>query len=76
MKKFNLIENYHLSSINERKFPILFFSSLTTGLGILILKSNIVNLLAFSYFGGTMALVIVYLLLFGKIKTSLHHYKL
>ena len=72
LKKLNLIENYHLSSIDERKFPILFFASLTTGLGIFILKSNIINLLAFSYFGGTLALVIVYLLLFGKIKASLH----
>jgi len=67
-----LIENYQLSSINERKFPILFFTTLTIVLGKLLLKSNIVDLLAFSFFGCALALGIVFILLFIKIKTSLH----
>jgi hypothetical protein len=67
-----LIENYHLSSINERKFPIFFFTALTLFLGIRLLKFNVVDLLAFSFFGCALALSISFILLFIKIKTSLH----
>ena len=72
LKKVKLIENYQLESVNERKFPVLFFTSLTLVLGYILLKFNIVNLLAFSFFGCALALGIVYILLFFKIKTSLH----
>ena len=72
LKKVKLIKNYQLSSINERKFPILFFTSLTLFLGIRLLKFNVVDLLAFSFFGCALALSISFILLFIKIKTSLH----
>lgn len=72
LKKVKLIENYHLSSINERKFPIFFFTALTLFLGIRLLKFNVVDLLAFSFFGCALALSISFILLFIKIKTSLH----
>jgi len=72
LKKVKLIESYHLSSIDERKFPILFFAILSLLLGNLLLKANIINLLALSFFGITLASGIVYILFFGKIKTSLH----
>ena len=72
LKKVKLIENFQLESVNERKFPILFIAATTLGLGLLLLKSNIVDLLALSFFGCTLSLIIVYILLFIKIKTSLH----
>ena len=72
LKKVKLIKNYQLSSINDRKFPILFFTSLTLFLGIRLLKFNVVDLLAFSFFGCALALSISFILLFIKIKTSLH----
>ena len=72
LKKVKLIKNYQLSSINERKFPIFFFTILTLVLGIRFLKFNIVDLLAFSFFGCALALSISFILLFIKIKTSLH----
>jgi hypothetical protein len=72
LKKVKLIESYHLKSINERKFPILFFAILSLLLGKLLLKSNIVDVLALSFFGVTLALGIVYILFFVKTKTSLH----
>ena len=72
LKKVKLIENYHLSNIEERKFPILFFTTLTLVLGIRLLQFNVVDLLAFSFFGCALALSIVFVLLFIKIKTSLH----
>ncbi len=72
LKKATLIDSYLLVSINERKFPILFLAILSLLLGKLLLKANIIDLLAFSFFGCTLALSIVYLLFFNKIKTSLH----
>ena len=72
LKKVKLIESYQLSIINDRKFPILFFTSLTLVLGIRLLKFNVVDLLAFSFFGCALALGIVFVLLFFKTKTSLH----
>ena len=72
LKKVKLIENYQLSSINERKFPIFFFTSVTLFLGIRLLKFDIIDLLAFSFFGCALALSISFILLFIKIKTSLH----
>ena len=72
LKKVNLIKNYQLTSINERKFPIFFFTSLTLVLGIWLLKFTVVDLLAFSFFGCALALSISFILLFIKIKASLH----
>jgi hypothetical protein len=72
LKKIKLIESYHLVSINERKFPILFFAILSFLLGNSILKTAIVDILAFSFHGSTLALGIVYILFFNNIKTSLH----
>ena len=72
LKKIKLIESYHLMSINERKFPILFFAILSFLLGNLILKTDIIDILAFSFHACTLALGIVYILFFNNIKTSLH----
>jgi membrane-associated phospholipid phosphatase len=72
LKKVKLIESYHLATIDERKFPILFFSILTFLLGKLLLKNNIVNVLAFSFFACTLAMAIVYIYFFSAKKISLH----
>ena len=72
LKTVNLIENFHLPTINERKFPILFFAILSFLIGKLLLKTRTADLLALSFFACTLALGIVYTLFLSKIKTSLH----
>ena len=72
LKKLNLIESYQLESIEERKFPILFFIILSFMVGLLLLNIEIVHLLAYSFFGISLALSATYLLFYTKIKTSLH----
>jgi len=72
LKKINLINDYHLSSINERKFPVLFFIMLSFLIGRALIAIHIVDLLAFSFFGVAFALSFTYLLFNLKIKTSLH----
>jgi membrane-associated phospholipid phosphatase len=66
------VESFHLNTIKERKFPILFFIILTVILGFRLSNLKIVDLLAYSFIASTLALVIVYLLFFTKLKTSLH----
>ncbi len=72
LKRVNLIKDYHLRSIDERKFPILFFIMLSFLIGRAMLSIHIADLLAFSFFGVAFALSFTYLLFNIKIKTSLH----
>lgn len=72
LKKVKLIDDYHLKTINERKFPILFFIMLSFLIGRALIGIGIVDLLAFSFFGVAFALSFTYLLFNIQIKTSLH----
>ena len=51
LKRINLINDYHLRSIDERKFPILFFIMLSFLIGRAMTSIQIADLLAFSFFG-------------------------
>ncbi len=72
LKRLKLVDDYHLKTISERKFPVLFMIFLFFLLGKLLLTPNFVNLLAFSFFGCAIALILVYILFYLKIKSSLH----
>lgn len=72
LKRINLINDYHLRSIDERKFPILFFIMLSFLIGRAMTSIQIADLLAFSFFGVAFALSFTYLLFNIKVKTSLH----
>lgn len=72
LKRVNMISDYHLRSIEERKFPILFFIMLSFLIGRAMVSTQIADLLAFSFFGVAFALSFTYLLFNIKIKTSLH----
>ena len=72
LKKVNLITDYHLRTIEERKFPILFFIILSFLIGRTLLNIRIVDLLAFSFFGIAFGLSLIYLFFALKIKSSLH----
>jgi len=72
LKKRNSIESYHLKTTEERKFPILFFLTITFLLGMRLLELNAIDLLAYSFIAGSLSLLITYILLFIKFKTSLH----
>lgn len=72
LKKMKLINSYHLRSIEERKFPTIFFIILSFMIGKMLLNIKIIDLLAYSFFGIATALAFTYLLFHMKIKTSLH----
>lgn len=72
LKRFKMISNFHLHTIEERKFPILFMFVLFILLGKTLIATGIVNLLAYSFFGCALALLLIYIGFFAKLKTSLH----
>ena len=72
LKKFKLIDSFHMQSISERKFPILFMTLLFFLLGKLLLEPGFIDLLAYSFIGCGIGLVMTYMLFFLKIKASLH----
>ncbi len=72
LKHFQLIDSFELETIEERKFPILFLVLLTYLIGRMLLSLQVVDLLAYSFYGSCMALLISYLLFYLKIKTSIH----
>ncbi len=72
LKQFKWIKNYHLDTIKDRKFPVIFFIVLSFMVGKMLMKTQIVDLLAYSFFGIAFALSITYLLFKFDIKTSLH----
>lgn len=72
LKKFQMIESYHIPSIEKRKFPTLLFITLSYIIGNWLFKSSLVDLLGLFYFGYGVSLIISYLLLHLQIKMSLH----
>lgn len=72
MKHYKLIHSYHLSTIEERKFPTLLFISIAMFIGQWLFKTTIVNILALYYIGFGICLIISYLMLFINQKISLH----
>ncbi|MDJ0645994.1 MAG: hypothetical protein QNJ57_08450 [Flavobacteriaceae bacterium] len=72
LKRFRLIQDYHLKTIGERKFPVLFMTLLFFLLGKLLLEPGFVDLLAYSFFGCGIGLILVYFLFPLRIKASLH----
>jgi len=67
-----MIQSYKLDTIEERKFPILFFIILSFMIGNLLVNIHIVDLLAYSFYGTSISLCFTYILFSAKIKTSLH----
>ena len=72
LKRFGMIKSYHMDGIEERKFPTLLFISISYIIGNWLFKSNVVDLLSLIFFGYGLALAFSYILLYLKIKISLH----
>lgn len=72
LRRTGLIDDFHMRTIDERKFPVLFFILLAFLIGRTLLKIQIVDLLAYSFFGIAIGLVLSYALFYLKLKTSLH----
>ncbi len=72
LKRFGLINSYHMVTIEERKFPALLFISISLFIGFWLYKSSIVDILALLFFGYGLGLICASLFLYQKLKISLH----
>jgi len=72
LKRFKMIDSFHMSTIEERKFPTLLFISIAYIIGNWLYKSSAVNILALFYFGYMLLLLISYIMLYFNVKISLH----
>lgn len=72
LKRFEMIKNYHMVTIEERKFPLLLFISISFIIGHWLYKSSIVDLLSLFFFGYGLSLICISMFLYLKIKISLH----
>lgn len=72
LKSSKVIESLHLENTQERKFPIMFFISISILISTLLKRLPNIMELSLFFYGMTLALVIVYLLLYIKFKASLH----
>jgi membrane-associated phospholipid phosphatase len=61
-----------MDTLEERKFPSLLFISISYIIGNWLLKSSIVDLLSLLFFGYGLGLFFSYILLYFKLKISLH----
>ncbi len=72
LKHFKLIKSLQLSSITERKIPLFMMLVIFYILGSYLIRIPIFKALGILFHGTNMALIVVYILFFFKIKTSLH----
>lgn len=72
LKRFGMINSYHMVTIEERKFPTLLFISISFIIGNWLYKSLIVDILALLFFGYGLSLICSSLFLYLKLKISLH----
>lgn len=72
LKSFGLIKNYNVSTIKERKFPVIFMIVLFFLLARTIFSIPVLREFSPLFYGTSFSLVVVYLLFFTKIKASLH----
>ncbi len=72
LKRFEMINSYHMETIEERKFPTLLFISISYIIGNWLFRLSIVDILSLFYFGYMLVLVSSYVFLYYKLKISLH----
>jgi len=72
LKGMGMIKSFHLSTIEERKFPTLFFSFLAILVGRLFFQIQVVDNLAIFFISGGLSFLLIYGLLWLQIKVSIH----
>jgi len=72
LKRFGMIDSYHMVTIEERKFPTLLFITTCYILGNWLFKSTVVDILSLFYFGYGLVLISAYVLLYNNLRISLH----
>tara|TARA_B100000768_G_C11273511_1_gene374652 strand:+ start:888 stop:1490 length:603 start_codon:yes stop_codon:yes gene_type:complete len=72
LKKFRFIKDFQVSTIKERRFPIIFMMLLLYFLGNSIIQIPAIRNLGILFFGTSLSLTCIYVLFSLKLKSSLH----
>lgn len=72
LKSIGYIKSYQVHSIEERKIPLFFMTSLFFILGKFFYDVSYLKDLSYLFYGTTVGLILVYCIFYFKIKTSLH----
>ena len=72
LKAVGIIKSFQVSSIKERRIPVLFMVTILYFLGNIILIFPMVRNLGFLFYGASLSLICIYFLFAFKIKSSLH----
>ncbi len=72
LKKFRFIKDFQVSTIKERRFPIIFMMLLLYFLGNSIIQIPTIRNLGILFFGTSLSLTCIYVLFSLKLKSSLH----
>lgn len=72
LKGLNLIENFQLHSIKERKIPLFLMIVVFYFLGKSLFDISLIRDLAILFYGTSFSLFVLYCLFFTKFKTSIH----
>ncbi len=72
LKALGFIESFQVTTIKERKFPVLFMIFLFYFLGDTIADFSIAKDLGFLFYGTSLSLFCIYILFTFKLKSSLH----
>lgn len=72
LKALNLIEDFQVKTIKERRFPVIFMIFIFYLLGSILTANPMLRDLGFLFYGTSLSLTCIYFLLSFKLKSSLH----
>ena len=72
LKNFGFIKNFQVSTIKERRIPIIFMILILYFLGNTIIQIPMIRNLGILFYGTSLSLISIYVLFSVKLKSSLH----
>ena len=72
LKNFGFIKDFQVSTIKERRVPVIFMILILYFLGNTILQIPMIRNLGILFYGTSLSLICIYLLFSAKLKSSLH----
>ena len=72
LRNFGFIKDFQVSTIKERRFPVIFMIFLLSFLGNTIIQIPTIRNLGILFYGTSLSLTCIYLLFSVKLKSSLH----
>ena len=72
LKNFGFIKNFQVSTIKERRVPVIFMIFILYFLGNTIIQIPMIRNLGILFYGTSPSLICIYILFSAKLKSSLH----